>query len=77
MAVQWLGGLTVDVGATVQYLLLGIAYSLLLLMIVSLFRTRKRLIWLLGTLVVSGTFQVFYGAFIGFARETSAHAGEE
>ena len=64
VAVQWLGGLTVDVGATVQYLLLGIAYSLLFLMIVSLFHTRKRLTWLLGTLVVSGTFQAFYGAFM-------------
>ncbi|MBV2132939.1 O-antigen ligase family protein [Pseudomonas sp. MAP12] len=64
VAVQWLGGLTVDVGATVQYLLLGIAYSLLFLMVVSLFRTRKRLTWLLGALVVSGTFQAFYGAFM-------------
>ncbi len=64
VAVQWLGGLTVDVGATVQYLLLGIAYSLLFLMIVSLFHTRKRLTWLLGALVLSGTFQAFYGAFM-------------
>lgn len=64
VAVQWLGGLTVDGGATVQYLLLGLAYSLLFLLIVSLFHTRKRLTWLLGTLVVSGTFQAFYGAFM-------------
>ncbi|MNF28672.1 O-antigen ligase [Pseudomonas linyingensis] len=64
VAVQWLGGLTVDVGATFQYLMLGIAYSLLFLLIVSLFHTRKRLTWLLGTLVVSGTFQAFHGAFM-------------
>lgn len=64
VAVQWLAGLTVDVGATVQYLLLGIAYSLLFLLIVSLFHTRRRLSLLLGTLVVSGTFQAFYGAFM-------------
>lgn len=64
VAVQWLGGLTVDVGATFQYLLLGIAYSLLFLLIVSLFHNRQRLILLLSVLVISGTFQAFYGAFM-------------
>lgn len=64
VAVQWLGGLTVDVGATFQYLMLGLAYSLLFLLVVSLFHTRQRLTWLLAILVISGTFQAFYGAFM-------------
>jgi O-antigen ligase len=64
VAVQWLGGLTVDVGATIQYLLLGLAYSLLFLMVVSLFHTRRRLTLLLSVVVISGTFQAFHGAFM-------------
>ncbi|MCY1518373.1 O-Antigen ligase [compost metagenome] len=64
VAVQWLGGLTVDKGATFQYLMLGLAYCLLFFLVVSLFHTRKRLGLLLGTLVVSGTLQAFYGAFM-------------
>lgn len=64
VAVQWLGGLTVDVGATFQYLMLGLAYSLLFLLIVSLFHSRQRLLLLLSVLVISGTFQAFYGAFM-------------
>lgn len=62
--VQWLAGLSVDNGATFQYLLLGLAYCLLFLLVVSLFHTRKRLTLLLGTLVVSGTLQAFFGAFM-------------
>lgn len=58
---QWLGGLSVDTGATFQYLMLGCAYSLLFVLVIDLFRTRKRLSLLLGTLVVSGTFQAFFG----------------
>ncbi|MFI8480841.1 O-antigen ligase family protein [Pseudomonas sp. NPDC078700] len=58
---QWLGGVSVDTGATFQYLMLGCAYSLLFLLVTDLFRTRKRLSLLLGTLVVSGTFQAFFG----------------
>lgn len=64
VTVQWLGGLTVDVGATFQYLMLGLAYSLLFLMVVSLFHTRRRLTLLLSVVVISGTFQAFYGAFM-------------
>ncbi len=59
---QWLTGLTVDTAATFQYLMLGVAYSLLFLLVVDLFRTRKRLSLLLAVLVVSGTFQAFFGA---------------
>ena len=62
VAVQWLGGLSVDNGATFQYLMLGVSYSLLFLIIVSLFNTRKRLTWLLAALVVSGMLQAFWGA---------------
>jgi O-antigen ligase len=64
VAVQWLGGLSMDNGATFQYLMLGLAYSLLFLLVVSLCHTRKRLSLLLGTLVVSGTLQAFWGAFM-------------
>lgn len=64
VALQWLAGLSVDNGATFQYLMLGLAYSLLFLLVVSVFRTRERLTLLLITLVVSGTFQAFFGAFM-------------
>lgn len=71
VAVQWLGGLTMDVGATFQYLLLGVAYSLLFLLLVSLFQTRQRLILLLSVLIISGTFQAFYGAFMTLSGSQS------
>lgn len=64
VAVQWLASITDDNGATFQYLVLGLAYSLLFLIVVSLFHTRSRLTLLLATLVVSGTLQAFYGAFM-------------
>lgn len=64
VAVQWLAGLTLDVGQTFQYLMLGISYSLLFWLVVSLFGTRERLKILLWTLVLSGTFQAFFGAFM-------------
>lgn len=60
--VQWLAGISVDPGATFQHLLLGCAYTVLFVVVVDLFRTRKRLSILLVTLVVSGTFQAFYGS---------------
>jgi O-antigen ligase len=61
VAVQWLGGLTMDVGETFRYFMLGLAYCLLFMVIVSLFHTRKRLTLLLAALVVSGTLQGFWG----------------
>ena len=64
VAVQWLGGLTADGAATFQYLMLGLAYSLLFAMIVQLFATRRRLTLLLATLLFSGALQAFYGAFM-------------
>ena len=62
VAVQWLGGLSMDNSATFEQLMLGLAYSLLFVMIISLFHTRKRLNILLATLVFSGTLQAFWGA---------------
>ncbi len=62
VAVQWLAGLTVDNGETFRYLMLGLAYSLLFLVVVSLFHTRKRLTLLLAVLVISGTLQAFWGS---------------
>lgn len=64
VAVQWLAGWTADVGASFQYLMLGLAYSLLFLLVVALFHTRRRLTILLSVLVVSGTLQAFFGAFM-------------
>lgn len=59
---QWLCGLTADVGATFENLVLGIAYCLLFLLVICLFNSRKRLTLLLAVLVISGTFQAFWGA---------------
>lgn len=67
VAIQWLGGLSVDSGATAEALLLGLGYTLLFLVIVSVFHTRKRVTLLLGSLVVSGTLQAFYGTFMTLA----------
>lgn len=64
VAVQWLAGLTMDVGQTFQYLMLGLSYSLLFWLVLSLFATRDRLKLLLWTLVISGTYQAFFGAFM-------------
>lgn len=60
--VQWLAGITVDAGVTFQRLMLGCAYTVLFTVVVDLFRTRKRLSILLAALVLSGTFQAFYGS---------------
>ena len=67
VAMQWLFGISADPAATALYLILGIAYSLLFLLIISLFGTRKRLLWLLAVLVVSGTLQAFYGTFMALS----------
>jgi O-antigen ligase len=64
VALQWLSGWSADSGASFKYLLLGLAYSLLFMLTVSLMHTRKRLTLLLATLVVSGTLQAFWGAFM-------------
>ena len=64
VAVQWLAGLSVDEGETFRYLILGCAYSLLFLLVLDLFRTRRRLTLLLTVLTVSGLAQAFFGSFM-------------
>lgn len=67
VAMQWMFGITADPAATAVSLVLGVSYSLLFLLIISLFSTRTRLIVLLGVLVVSGTVQGFYGTFMALS----------
>ena len=64
VAVQWLAGISVDVGETFGYLILGCAYSLLFLLVLDLFRTRRRLTLLLTVLTLSGLAQAFFGSFM-------------
>ncbi|WP_338570580.1 O-antigen ligase family protein [Pseudomonas canadensis] len=71
VALQWLTGISMDNGATLQYLTLGLAYSLLFLLIISTFHTRQRLILLLSVLIISGTFQAFYGAYMSLSGSKS------
>lgn len=80
--IQCLTGRTSDLAASFEALMLGLAYCLLFLTVVDLFRTRKRLSLLLGCLVVSGTVQAFYGAAMtlsgvewGFFEEKRAYIG--
>lgn len=61
VAVQWLAGWSGDSASTFQYLVLGLAYCLLYLLVVGLVRTRERLTLLLSVLVVSGASQAFFG----------------
>lgn len=65
---QFLMGWTVDQSRTFDYLLLGCAYTLLFLLIVGLFHTRKRLILLISVLIISGTFQAFYGSLMVLSK---------
>lgn len=67
VGIQWLSGVTMDSGATAQALIIGLGYTLLFVLVINLFHTRKRLTLLLGTLVVSGTLQAFYGSFISLS----------
>lgn len=80
--VQCLSGRSADLAASFEALMLGLAYCLLFLLVVDLFRTRKRLTLLLGCLVLSGTLQAFYGAAMtlsgvewGFLEGKSAYIG--
>jgi O-antigen ligase len=61
VALQLLLGLSQDAGASLQYLLLGCAYTMLFGLIVGLFNSRRRLTLLLSVLVISGTLQAFFG----------------
>jgi O-antigen ligase len=59
---QLVFGLSMDRGASFQYLMLGMSYAFVYLLTIGLVTTRKRLNMLLGTLVCSGAFQAFFGA---------------
>lgn len=61
---QWLLGISTDPGATFRYLFLGLSYSSLFCLILILFNTRQRLTLLIATLIISGTLQAFFGAFM-------------
>ena len=74
VALQWLLGSSADTAATALSLILGVSYSLLFLFIISLFGTRKRLLWLLSVLVISGTLQAFYGTFMALSGFGSSEA---
>lgn len=76
VAMQWLFGISADPAATALALILGIAYSLLFLLIISLFATRTRLLWLLSILVISGTLQAFYGTFMALSGFEWTFLGE-
>lgn len=58
---QWLTGISTDSGRSLYYLMLGLAYSLLFWLIISLFYTRQRLTLLASVVVISATVQGFYG----------------
>lgn len=67
VAIQLLFKLSVDSGSTFQYLLLGVGYCLLFVLILSLFTTRRRLNMLLITLVMSGAAQGFWGTLMALS----------
>ncbi len=67
VAMQWVFGISADPAATALSLILGLSYSLLFLLIISLFATRQRLLLLLTALVVGGTLQAFYGTFMALS----------
>jgi hypothetical protein len=62
VAVQHFSGSSLAPSETFNHLLLGSAYTLLFVLVLDLFTTRKSLNLLLGTLIISGTFQAFYGS---------------
>lgn len=64
VGLQWAFGLTTDVGETMAYWVLGMAYLGLFLLVLGLFKTRRRLSILLGVLVVNGVVHAFYGAML-------------
>lgn len=62
VACQWLLGWTLHPAETQLHLLLGLSYTLLFMMVLDLFNTRRSVNMLLVTLIVSGAWQAFYGA---------------
>ncbi len=64
VCIQWLSGISRDPGSTFQYLMLGVGYCLLYLLVSGMAQTRRRISLLLGVLVLSGVFQAFFGTFM-------------
>jgi O-antigen ligase len=62
VATQYFSGSSLAPSQTFNHLLLGSAYTLLFVLVLDLFTTRKSINLLLGTVIVSGTFQAFYGS---------------
>lgn len=67
VSVQWLGGISAAPANSARQLWLGLAYSGLFLLVIALFHRRSRLNALLVVLVISGTAQAFYGAFMALS----------
>lgn len=61
IGLQLLFDLSVNSYQTFHYFLLGVTYSLFFFLIIALFNTRARVVWLVGALVLSGTLQAFIG----------------
>jgi O-antigen ligase len=62
VALQYFSGSSLAPSQTFNHLLLGSAFTLLFVLVLDLFTTRKSINLLLGTLIISGTFQAFYGS---------------
>ena len=85
VACQWLFDFSQHSSQTFYYLLLGLAYSFLYLLIITTFTSRFKLTLLIATLILSGTVQGFYGAFSAlsgvewrlFAIESAAVMGDD
>lgn len=67
VAAQLVFGWSGDAGASFRSLLFGSSLTLLFPLIVLVFNSRQRIMWLIGVLVVSGTLQAFYGATVVLA----------
>lgn len=82
VAAQYFIGWTLNPGETLLYLLLGLSYTLLFVMVLDVFHTRAAINLLLTTLIISGACQAFYGAMMtlsgiewGFFHEKEHYRG--
>ena len=60
--IQLLAGWSENPSETLNHLLLGLSFTFLFIITLDTFNSRKAINLLLGTLIVSGTFQAFYGS---------------
>ncbi|WFE68435.1 O-antigen ligase family protein [Thiomicrospira sp. R3] len=68
VGLQLAAGWTLDSYATFKYLMLGLAYSVLFVVVLDVFKTRQRLVWLIAALLVSGTLQALLGTMRAFGE---------